>query len=194
MGEQHVEFPIIWINWFKGRLNRQNWAVVMVKPKAGGVDLEGQHPGVQSCQDFPLLFSGQFGLWLDEDLYHGGSHPCATFNNEVLARQEQFCIKELEAWVLSWCPHGGQLPKATNAQTCSWMPSRPSLESAAHFLQNLEDWLWPYLSVAWGPKTGMEANNVLLERWLWRSERYSHLIWAAQSPWWNFFLFIYFLK
>ncbi|XP_062946696.1 TLD domain-containing protein 2 isoform X2 [Cynocephalus volans] len=45
--------------------------------------------------------SGQFGLWLDGDLYHGGSHPCETFNNEVLARQEQFCIKELEAWVLS---------------------------------------------------------------------------------------------
>ncbi|XP_007518532.2 TLD domain-containing protein 2 [Erinaceus europaeus] len=45
--------------------------------------------------------SGQFGLWLDGDLYHGGSHPCATFNNEVLARQEHFCIKELEAWVLS---------------------------------------------------------------------------------------------
>ncbi|TEA15312.1 hypothetical protein DBR06_SOUSAS5010010, partial [Sousa chinensis] len=45
--------------------------------------------------------SGHFGLWLDGDLYHGGSHPCATFNNEVLARQEQFCIKELEAWVLS---------------------------------------------------------------------------------------------
>ncbi|XP_021102500.1 TLD domain-containing protein 2 isoform X3 [Heterocephalus glaber] len=45
--------------------------------------------------------SGQFGLWLDGDLYHGRSHPCATFNNEVLARQEQFYIRELEAWVLS---------------------------------------------------------------------------------------------
>ncbi|MEJ1278996.1 TBC/LysM associated domain containing 2 [Cricetulus griseus] len=45
--------------------------------------------------------SGQFGLWLDGDLYHGGSYPCATFNNEVLARQEQFCIEELEAWALS---------------------------------------------------------------------------------------------
>ncbi|XP_059748533.1 TLD domain-containing protein 2 isoform X4 [Bos taurus] len=45
--------------------------------------------------------SGRFGLWLDGDLYRGGSHPCATFNNEVLARQEQFCISELEAWVLS---------------------------------------------------------------------------------------------
>ncbi|OWK03554.1 TLDC2 [Cervus elaphus hippelaphus] len=38
--------------------------------------------------------SGRFGLWLDGDLYRGGSHPCATFNNEVLARQEQFCISE----------------------------------------------------------------------------------------------------
>ncbi|XP_035865695.1 TLD domain-containing protein 2 isoform X2 [Phyllostomus discolor] len=45
--------------------------------------------------------SGEFGLWLDGDLYHGESHPCATFNNEVLARREQFCIQELEAWVLS---------------------------------------------------------------------------------------------
>ncbi|XP_021564049.1 TLD domain-containing protein 2 isoform X2 [Carlito syrichta] len=45
--------------------------------------------------------SGQFGLWLDGDLLHGGSYPCATFNNEVLARQEQFRIRELEAWVLS---------------------------------------------------------------------------------------------
>ncbi|XP_025788289.1 TLD domain-containing protein 2 [Herpailurus yagouaroundi] len=63
--------------------------------------------------------SGQFGLWLDGDLYHGGSHPCATFNNEVLARREQFCIKELEAWVLSGCPHRGKLPEATSAHTCS---------------------------------------------------------------------------
>ncbi|XP_040837442.1 TLD domain-containing protein 2 isoform X2 [Ochotona curzoniae] len=45
--------------------------------------------------------SGQFGLWLDGDLYRGGSQPCATFNNEVLARHEQFCIMELEAWVPS---------------------------------------------------------------------------------------------
>ncbi|XP_062060151.1 TLD domain-containing protein 2 [Lepus europaeus] len=45
--------------------------------------------------------SGHFGLWLDGDLYHGGSQPCATFNNEVLARHEQFCIMELEAWALS---------------------------------------------------------------------------------------------
>ncbi|XP_055977504.1 TLD domain-containing protein 2 [Sorex fumeus] len=44
--------------------------------------------------------SGQFGLWLDGDLYRGGSHPCATFDNEVLAGREQFCVHELEAWVL----------------------------------------------------------------------------------------------
>ncbi|KAL0595082.1 TLD domain-containing protein 2 [Plecturocebus cupreus] len=45
--------------------------------------------------------SGHFGLWLDGDLFHGRSYPCATFNNEVLARQEQFHIRELEAWLLS---------------------------------------------------------------------------------------------
>ncbi|XP_032150911.1 TLD domain-containing protein 2 isoform X2 [Sapajus apella] len=45
--------------------------------------------------------SGQFGLWLDGDLFHGRSYPCATFNNEVLARQEQFHIQELEAWLLN---------------------------------------------------------------------------------------------
>ncbi|XP_074058235.1 TLD domain-containing protein 2 [Macrotis lagotis] len=44
--------------------------------------------------------SGQFGLWLDGDLNHGGSRPCATFNNEVLASQEEFFIQDLEAWAL----------------------------------------------------------------------------------------------
>lgn len=58
-------------------------------------------PGGELGRHFSLPFSGQFGLWLDGDLYHGGSHPCETFNNEVLARREQFCIQELEAWVLS---------------------------------------------------------------------------------------------
>nr|XP_020854480.1 TLD domain-containing protein 2 isoform X2 [Phascolarctos cinereus] len=45
--------------------------------------------------------SGQFGLWLDGDLNHGGSRPCATFNNEVLASREEFFIQDLEAWSLS---------------------------------------------------------------------------------------------
>ncbi|XP_064377434.1 TLD domain-containing protein 2 isoform X2 [Dromaius novaehollandiae] len=42
--------------------------------------------------------SGKFGLWLDGDLYHGGSHPCETFNNEPLSPREEFCIQALEAW------------------------------------------------------------------------------------------------
>lgn len=97
------------------------------------------------------LFSGHFGLWLDGDLYHGGSHPCATFNNEVLARQEQFCIKELEAWVLSWCP-GGQLPGATGAWICPRMLTRPPSPWAVHSVRNTDGevsqcglWLWASL-------------------------------------------------
>ncbi|KFO79467.1 TLD domain-containing protein 2, partial [Cuculus canorus] len=42
--------------------------------------------------------SGRFGLWLDRDLHHGGSHPCETFNNETLSRREEFCIQDLEVW------------------------------------------------------------------------------------------------
>ncbi|XP_038606166.1 TLD domain-containing protein 2 [Tachyglossus aculeatus] len=44
---------------------------------------------------------GRFGLWLDGDLNHGGSHPCATFDNEVLSHREEFFIQELEAWAPS---------------------------------------------------------------------------------------------
>ena len=58
-------------------------------------------PTELSPQPAPSFFSGQFGLWLDGDLHRGGSYPCATFNNDVLARREQFCIEELEAWGLS---------------------------------------------------------------------------------------------
>uniref|UniRef100_UPI00358E81AE oxidation resistance protein 1-like isoform X2 n=1 Tax=Myxine glutinosa TaxID=7769 RepID=UPI00358E81AE len=43
--------------------------------------------------------SGQFGLWLDEDLYHGRSHFCKTFNNDTLSKKEDFFIQELECWV-----------------------------------------------------------------------------------------------
>uniref|UniRef100_A0ABM5G652 TLD domain-containing protein 2 n=1 Tax=Pogona vitticeps TaxID=103695 RepID=A0ABM5G652_9SAUR len=45
--------------------------------------------------------SGRFGLWLDGDLYHGGSHPCETFNNEALSFKEEFVIQDLEVWALS---------------------------------------------------------------------------------------------
>ncbi|XP_034269969.1 TLD domain-containing protein 2 [Pantherophis guttatus] len=45
--------------------------------------------------------SGKFGLWLDGDLNHGGSHPCETFNNEALSPKEEFLIRDLEVWTLS---------------------------------------------------------------------------------------------
>lgn len=41
---------------------------------------------------------GNFGLWLDEDLYHGSTHSCLTFNNEPLANQEDFVVCTLECW------------------------------------------------------------------------------------------------
>ncbi|NXN66308.1 TLDC2 protein, partial [Himantopus himantopus] len=45
--------------------------------------------------------SGRFGLWLDGDLHHGGSHPCETFDNETLSPREEFCIQDLEVWGLA---------------------------------------------------------------------------------------------
>lgn len=41
---------------------------------------------------------GNFGLWLDEDLYHGSTHSCLTFNNEPLAHHEDFVVCTLECW------------------------------------------------------------------------------------------------
>ena len=45
-----------------------------------------------------LFFRGTFGLWLDEDLYRGGSHSCKTFANETLSSSEDFICCGLEAW------------------------------------------------------------------------------------------------
>ncbi|CAM5095965.1 unnamed protein product [Natator depressus] len=45
--------------------------------------------------------SGKFGLWLDGDMYRGGSHRCETFDNEILSPQEQFFIQDLEVWALT---------------------------------------------------------------------------------------------
>lgn len=41
---------------------------------------------------------GFFGLWFDGDLYHGRSHPCDTFGNEVLSEEEDFVVQAFEAW------------------------------------------------------------------------------------------------
>lgn len=42
---------------------------------------------------------GNFGLWLDEDLYHGTTHSCKTFNNLPLTSKEDFVIVALECWI-----------------------------------------------------------------------------------------------
>lgn len=47
---------------------------------------------------FNIYHRGKFGLWLDGDLYHGRSHRCSTFDNEVLSSSEDFLLKGLEAW------------------------------------------------------------------------------------------------
>uniref|UniRef100_A0A8C5FIR7 Oxidation resistance protein 1 n=1 Tax=Gadus morhua TaxID=8049 RepID=A0A8C5FIR7_GADMO len=42
--------------------------------------------------------SGEFGLWLDGDLYHGRSHSCKTFGNPMLSKKEDFYVQEIEIW------------------------------------------------------------------------------------------------
>ncbi|KAL3254021.1 hypothetical protein MRX96_054314 [Rhipicephalus microplus] len=41
---------------------------------------------------------GQFGLWLDGDLFHGRSRRCKTYDNDVLSTKEDFVVKAIEAW------------------------------------------------------------------------------------------------
>ena len=42
--------------------------------------------------------SGTFALWLDQQLYHGSSARCETFDNDVLAHSEDFLVMGLELW------------------------------------------------------------------------------------------------
>ncbi|XP_030645613.1 oxidation resistance protein 1b [Chanos chanos] len=41
---------------------------------------------------------GEFGLWLDGDLYHGRSHSCKTFGNPMLSKKEDFFVQNIEIW------------------------------------------------------------------------------------------------
>ncbi|XP_064081813.1 uncharacterized protein LOC135198187 isoform X6 [Macrobrachium nipponense] len=41
---------------------------------------------------------GNFGLWLDGDLYQGRTQPCKTYNNPPLTDTEDFIIKTIECW------------------------------------------------------------------------------------------------
>ncbi|KAG7169663.1 TLD domain-containing protein 2-like [Homarus americanus] len=41
---------------------------------------------------------GNFGLWLDGDLYQGRTQPCKTYNNPQLTDSEDFIIKSVECW------------------------------------------------------------------------------------------------
>lgn len=45
-----------------------------------------------------LSYSGEFGLWLDGDLYHGRSHSCKTFGNPMLSAKEDFFVQDIEIW------------------------------------------------------------------------------------------------
>ncbi|KAI4873110.1 hypothetical protein NFI96_015539 [Prochilodus magdalenae] len=44
------------------------------------------------------MYIGEFGLWLDGDLYHGRSHSCKTFGNPMLSMKEDFYVQDIEIW------------------------------------------------------------------------------------------------
>lgn len=45
---------------------------------------------------------GVYGLWFDEDLYHGRTNKCETFDNDILTSTEDFVVKGVEAWAFIW--------------------------------------------------------------------------------------------
>ena len=44
------------------------------------------------------VYSGAFGLWLDDCLYRGRTDRCATFDSEPLTDTRDFVIDCLEVW------------------------------------------------------------------------------------------------
>ncbi|XP_015763197.1 PREDICTED: solute carrier family 22 member 13-like [Acropora digitifera] len=44
---------------------------------------------------------GTFGLWLDNDLYHGRSTACETYNSEMLSATEDFICLGVEVWTFA---------------------------------------------------------------------------------------------
>jgi NAD(P)-dependent dehydrogenase (short-subunit alcohol dehydrogenase family) len=45
--------------------------------------------------------NGKHGLWFDNDLCHGHSQKCSTYDNEILSSTENFTIESLEVWTFS---------------------------------------------------------------------------------------------
>ena len=47
---------------------------------------------------FLLIFRGKFGLWLDNDLFHGRSTACETYDSNMLSASEDFICLGVEVW------------------------------------------------------------------------------------------------
>lgn len=55
---------------------------------------------IKGCNSFIAIGGGggKFGLWIDEDLCHGSTSQCVTFNNEPLTNSRDFVCKVVEVW------------------------------------------------------------------------------------------------
>ena len=49
-------------------------------------------------RSFSFGGGANFAIWIDEDLLHGNSQPCETFNSPALASTPDFEIAVLEVW------------------------------------------------------------------------------------------------
>ncbi|KTF95206.1 hypothetical protein cypCar_00011539 [Cyprinus carpio] len=68
-------------------------------------DSDGQLFGALASEPFKVSDgfygtgeTGEFGLWLDGDLYHGRTHSCKTFGNPMLSKTEDFYVQDIEIW------------------------------------------------------------------------------------------------